>query len=304
MTQAIVDSTETLPFIEEAKLSDIPSRVEEARLHTKPSKPQIEPHFHTKSEIVPTAIIFANMLDNMQRYAQSTAEPAELRHAQVGKNIQKISNDLKDVEHKILDTKQNIATWESRTRISNYVLNGVTAITGIGLVAAGDLWTGGSLIVSGVGSAASTLMSSYGWDPTLTSAISIVSGLVGVVGGIGSIAKQLYSYGPLAFLDKLTSPSFSSALQFAGSLASLASTAFTGYAQVERNTHASTLSQYEAGHTQKTTQRQLLEPKLASATTSHQGTAKNMAKACRAIVSAQTRFTRDAMRQLTADFPA
>jgi hypothetical protein len=287
------------PLVKQAKL-------EPSSHHYKMEKPSLESPeaYQKKVDVLPSAIIFAHMIDNMQRYAQSTAEPAQLRHAQVGKKIQKVSEDIKQVEHNILDTKKNIETWESRHRIANYLLNGVTTLTGVGLVAAGDLWTGGSLIVSGLGGAASSLMDSFGFNSTLTSAISFVSGLVGVVGGIGSAAYQLYNYGPMAFLSKLTDNKVSGCLQLAGSLASVVASGISGYADIEKQNNLSTLSEYDSMHTQKTTERQLLEPKLSSATTSHQGAAKNIAKACRTIVHAQTRFTRDAMRMLTADFPA
>jgi hypothetical protein len=289
------------------------SSVDEVRFNTgrentviKPSKPDLEPHYNSKeSEIIPTAIIFARMMDNMQQYVQSTAEPAMLRYEQVGKNITKKSEELRKVENQLLDTKKTIETWESRTRIANYTLNAVTTLAGVGLAASGDLWTGGSLIVSGAGGAVSSLMSSYGWNPTLTAAVSLLSGLVGIVGGVGSAARQLYNYGPAAFIGALdTNSQFTKYIGLAGSLAAGIASTLSGYSNIEKNNQLSTLSQFDAFHTQKTTERQLLEPKLTAAATSHQGTAKNMAKACKAIVSTQNRFTRDAMRMLTADFPA
>lgn len=303
MSDISINFTDTVKRLDAQRLNN--TILDAADSVIKPSKPTLEPHFDSKEDkIIPPAIIFSRMMDKMQEYAQSTAEPAELRHAQVGKNINKISEDITKVQDQLIDTKKDIETWESRSRLASYVLNGVTAMTGVGLVMAGDAWTGGSLIVSGVGGTASGLMSSYGWNPTFTGAVALVSGLVGIVGGVGSGARQLYNYGPRALLNTLTHPTFEKSLELAGSLASFISTTVYGYSNIKKNENLSTLSQFDAMHTMKTTERQLLEPKLTSAATSHQGTAKSMSKACSQIVKAQNRFTRDAMRVLTADFPA
>lgn len=265
------------------------------------TKPTLEPTL--PQEHISPAIVFARMMDTIQKYVKTTAMTAELKHEQVGRKIQKAEAQLRNVQKQALEAKQASATWNTRHMVANCVLNGVTTLTGVGLAAAGDPWTGGSLIVSGVGSTASELMKYYNWNSTLTAATSIVSGVVGLFGGLGSGIGHLVR-NPTLFMKNLTTGSVPTILGAIGSVTSLISTGLSGYSMVERNKTNTFLSELEALHTQTDTSLRLLQQKYSSAATGFQGTTKSFSGLFKTIAKTHNRYTRDCMRMLTADFPA
>ncbi len=270
---------------------------------TKITQPSLDKDASLNKE--PANLIFARMMDKMQTYVNSTEEPTILKQAQVGNKITETNKQLRKEQEKIVDTQKAIETWDFRKTVANQVMNGVSVLAGGGLILAGDYWTGGSLMVSGVGNAASDLMRYLEWNPTLTAATSLVSGIVGVVGGLGGSVANLY-------YRNFTNPQ---QLQLAwnslGYWCNAAATAtgliggvVSGTASIASNSNMNLLGQLEALQSQTSSSLRLLQEKYTSATTAFQGTAKNFSDLFRNIAKAQSRYTRDVMRMLTADFPA
>jgi|GEM_PF-1623853 len=259
------------------------------------------------SELPPSqqtpAEIFARMMDNAQKYIKSTSETAELKHDQVGRKIRAQEKNLRELQKQTLEARKSIETWETRHMVANCILNGVTTLTGVGLTLAGNPWTGGSLIASGVGSTASELMKHYKWNSTLTAATSIVSGLIGVVGGVGSGIVSLIR-SPTTFASQLTSGTLSTILQATGVVTSLVSNGLSGYSMIEKNNTSAMLSDLESAQTKADSSLRLLQQKYGSATMAFQGTVKNFSGLFKTIAKTHNRYTRDCMRMLTADFPA
>lgn len=265
------------------------------------TKPALEATLSSTN--VSPGVIFARLMDTIQKYVNSTSATAELKHEQVGRKIQKTEEKLRQVQKDTLEAHKSTETWNTRHMIANCVLNGVTTLTGIGLTVAGNPWTGGSLIVSGVGSTASELMNYYGWNSSLTAATSIISGVIGIFGGLGSGLAQL-ARNPTLFMNSLTSGSLSTALQVAGSVTSLLATGLSGYAMVERSKTEVLLAELEAVHTQVDTSLRTLQQKYSGATTAFQGSVKNFSGLFKTIAKTHNRYTKDCMRMLTAEFPA
>ena len=256
-------------------------------------------------EVAPANLIFARMLDKMQSYVNSAEEPTKLKQTQVGNKITKTKQQLRKEQEKIVDTQKTIETWDFRKTVANQVMNGVSVFAGGGLILAGDYWTGGSLVASGVGNAASDLMRYLEWNPTLTAATSVVSGIIGVVGGLGGSVANLYyrNFNNPQGLD-LAWNQLAYWCEAAATATGIIGGAVSGTASVVSNSNMDLLGQLEALQSQTSSSLRLLQDKYTSATTAFQGTAKNFSDLFRNITKAQSRYTRDVMRMVTAEFPA
>lgn len=271
---------------------DPQSTVESTRdSYIKHSKPKLV-HPDTPSATIPPAVIFANLMNTMQNYVKSTADTAELRLDQVGRKINASNKELRDAQMGMMDSKKAAETWETRGVIANALINCATTITGISLVAMGDYWTGGSLIASGVGGVASSVMQYYKCNSMLTGAISVVSGLIGVVGGIAFGGRSLYG-NPRAPAG--------STLSILGSLTSLIGSSFSAYTSIKQQEHLSVLSAFNALQTKADTALKLLQEKYGSATTAFQGKTKSFSELFTTIAKAQKRYT-STFRVVTAAF--
>jgi len=266
-----------------------------------PSKPTLEADFTPSKEASP--IIFARMIDTMQDYIISNGEPAELKQDSIGGKISKTKQNLRHAEKQILDTKRSKKTWESRQRICNYVTNSISILAGAGLITSGQIVPGGSLVFSGIGGISSNLMQGFECNSKLIAATSIVSSLVGLVGGLGGGLYSLFSK-PSQTMAALKSQNLASFFQSAATLSSFFTNGFSFYTSMQKNTNLEKLSQLEALHTKTDTTLKTYEQKLKGAGTSFQSLTKNFVGSIKQISKANSRYTRDVMRVLTADFPA
>ena len=173
----------------------------------------------------------------------------------------------------------------------------------MGLVASGQSVAGGSLIASGVGASTSELLQRFGFNSTLTSAISIASGVVGLVGGLGSIGYNLFKR-PTQLVQSLNSDALSAFFQKAGMLTSFFSSSISLYASTKKNQGLKKTSELEALHTKTDTALRSLDQKLSGAFTSFQGKAKDFSQIFKTISRAQRSYIERAMRVFTADFRA
>lgn len=246
------------------------------------------------------AFTFAKMMDNAQKYIQGTSVTAELKYNQVGRKISRQQESLRIIQQETLQAHKAQETWSTRQLIANCVLNSVTTLTGVGLTLAGNPIAGISMIASGVGSTASSLMGYYQWNSTLTAATSIVSGLIGVAGGLGSGIAGLVR-GPAALASQLTSDKVVTALQAAGMVSSLVSNAVTGYSAIERNNTSALLSELEAAQTKADSSLRVLQQKYSGAAQSYQNSVKNLSPGLKSIAKANSRYAA-ALHGLTAEY--
>ena len=249
------------------------------------------------------ALIFAGMFDRMQNYVMSTAEPAELKQDYMIHKITKHKQELRKAERALLDTKSTVSTWDGRKKIANYLFNGVSILTGMGLIASGQTVAGGSMIASGAGSIGSLILEHHGCNSKLTSALSIASAVIGLGGSIGALTYNLYKK-PAELVQALNSEALHSFFQKAGSLTSFFSSSASLYASSKRNEGMKKTSEIEALHTKVDTALKSLEQKLSGAFTSFQGKAKDFSQIIKTIARAQRSYTDRAMRVFTADFRA
>lgn len=266
-----------------------------------PSKPILPEHL--VASVTPQALIFSKMFDQMQQYVTESSEPAELKQDYMGRKITENKKALRQAEKAILDTQGSVKTWEGRKKIASYLCNAVTILTGMGLVASGQAVAGGSLIASGTGSTLSDILQRYGCNSTVTSALSIASGIVGLAGGLGSLGWGLIT-NPRNTVQALNSGALGSFFQKAGALTSFFGNGASLYASAEKNKGLKKTSELAALHTKIDTALRSLDQKLSGAYTSFQGKAKDFSQIFKSISRAQSRYIRDAMRVFTADFPA
>ncbi|MBM3191816.1 MAG: hypothetical protein FJZ63_04110 [Chlamydiae bacterium] len=268
---------------------------------TKISKPILERELSSKAP----QHVFYRLVTNMQAYVESVEEPTVLRQNQVGEKITTTKKELRHSQEKIANTEKTIETWDFRKKVAQQVLNGVSVISGIGLIATGNPWTGGSLVVSGLGNAASDFMRYMGWNPTLTAATSLVSSVIGVVGGLGGSLVNIYNHfggSSQALAGAWKSLSYWTNLTAAAT--GLIGGAVAGGSAVASYRNKDMLSQLEALQSQTSSSLKLLQEKYMSASTGFQNTAKNFSDVFKNIARAQSRYTRDVMRMVTAEFPA
>lgn len=305
---SIEELTNPPPSIDQLRMdlsSTIPHKVETTPASSStsftPSKPALAAELTVSGRS--QAEIFAGMFDKMQKYVIETAEPAELKQDYMINKVTKTKQELRKAEKALLDTQSTVNTWEGRKKIANYLCNAVSILTGLGLVASGQATAGGSLIASGVGSSASDILQRFGFNSTLTSSLSIASGVVGLVGGLGSIGYGLIKR-PGNVVQALNSNVLSAFFQKAGMLTSFFSNGISLYAASKKNEGLKKTSELEALHTKTDTALRSLDQKLSGAFTSFQGKAKDFSQIFKSIARAQRSYIEKAMRVFTADFRA
>lgn len=303
-----IEELKKSPVIDQAMMSLSPSMTKTLETSTELSKSSFTP----SKPLLPSTLtvngrsqaeIFAGMFDKMQNYVMQTAEPAELKQDYMINKVTKHKQELRRAEKALLDTKSTVATWEGRKKIANYLCNAVSILTGMGLMASGQALAGGSLIASGVGSSISEILQRFSFNSTVTSSISIASGLVGLVGGLGSIGYGLLK-NPGNVVQALNSNALSSFFQKAGALTSFFSNGISLYSSSKKNEGLKKTSELEALHTKIDTALRSLDQKLSGAFTSFQGKAKDFSQIFKTIARAQRSYVERAMRVFTADFRA
>lgn len=265
------------------------------------SKPELSAHYNEK-EATPAPIVCARLMDALKDYILSTSEPAELKQDHLGEKIVKTKKSLHKTQKEIVQSKKAIDTWQWRKNLAGYLFNGVSLLAGVGLCASGQVGAGGSLIASSAGSTLSQVLASMGCKESITGALSVASSLVGVFGTLGCGAYRLFTK-PTATLTAMQGSTFSSFLQGAEVITSFAANGFGHVANIKKNDNLEKCSQLEALHTRSDTLLKTLDQKHSGAATGFQSSAKNFSEGFRTISKAYSRYTRDAMRVLTADFP-
>ena len=265
------------------------------------TKPVLTPSF-CAADVTPAPIVCARLMDSLQDYILSTAEPAELKQEYVGSKMSKTKQALRQNEKSILESKKAIEGWEWKKKIAYYIFNGASLLAGVGLCASGQIGAGGSLIASSVGTMSASALSSYGCNSTLTGALSVASSVVGVFGFLGFGAYNLIKQ-PQAIAAAIQQGSFSSFVGAASAITSFTANGFTHLSTIKKNENLNHLSQLEALHTKSDTFLRTLDQKHSAAASAFQSNAKNFSDGFKTISKAYTRYTRDVMRVLTAEFP-
>lgn len=261
----------------------------------KPSKPHLAELDQTHVE--PPSLIFSRMFDAMQDYISSISEAIIAKQHHIGSSIANKKQDLRAADQKVLGAKKSIETWDARKKLANYMFHGVSLLSGTALVCTGQTVAGSSMIVSSVGSAASEVMKSYNFNEKLTAATSIISGVIGIAGGLGTGLYNLLT-SPQRVTATLSSPIFKSITQWALPITTAVASGFNQFATIKKNENLENLSAIEALHTRSETALKSVQQKFSGSIKTFGSRTKDFSQEFKTILRAQSRY-RQVMREVT-----
>lgn len=265
------------------------------------NKPTLDPHWSPSAVALP--ILCAKLMDRIQSQILTSEEPAVLKSEHLGKKMADAQETLRKEQIKLLNTDERKKTWAYRQQIANFLFYGTHILAGGGLCASGQLIAGGSLIVSGTGNISSGILRYYGFDPTWTGALAMTSSAIGLVGSLGSGAYQVFS-NPQNLMHSLNHPTFQGFLQTGVAATGLIASGVQGISSIEKHKAEASIGQIQALQTKTETFLKTTEQKHSSALSSFSSTANSFANLFKGINRSHSRFVRDAMRVLTAEYPA
>lgn len=237
-----------------------------------------------------SSIIIAEMIARTQKQALGSEESATLKFETTQKRLQTHQQALNAQKRKISDKNLQAQNWESKERLTNYMLSGATFGTGLAVLLTGNP-TGGYLMVSGAGSAASQIMQDYNFSPAAVTYTSLATSLFSLGGGfyhlfnnpqaIGTGLEKAISYGSIGLNILLGS--------------------FKTYTTYQRHENLSEVMKLEALSNIVETRVKILFDKFPGIASTFQNTTKSASGVMKGFVKAHKRST-DATKMVLAAF--
>lgn len=189
--------------------------------------------------------------------------------------IENISSGQHELDIKLKNETEKAMAWERRKNVAQNFLNIAGVLLGGTAVVMGSPWTGGALLLGGLGSLAGTALDYFGFDPKITGGLSLASGVVSILGGIGSVA---FPSGGL--------------FQTISSLVTMSTGIVSGAMSAYKNQLLSQSAEYQSKSTLLETQQKLLFEKIQGALTGFKGVVDSTTKTMKALAKAGKRYNR------------
>ena len=189
--------------------------------------------------------------------------------------IENISSGQHALDLKLKDETEKAMAWERRKNIAENFINIAGVLLGGTAIVMGSPWIGGALLLGGLGSLTSTALDYFGFNPKVTGGLSLASGVISLVGGIGSAAfhqKGLF--------------------QTISSLVTMSTGIVSGAMSAYKNQLLSKSTEYQSKSTLLETQQKLLFEKIQGALTGYKGVVDSTTKTMKALAKAGKRYNR------------